>query len=81
VAFALLGLTGMLGGPSNVPFGLLLMAWFALSLAADLAACGYAMLKLNDEFRTVAAQAAGLGGKDQGAGGPPAETLTAKPPT
>ena len=56
----------MLGGPSNVPFGVLLMVWFALSLAADLAACGYAMLKLNDEFRTVAAHATGLGGKYQG---------------
>jgi hypothetical protein len=54
------------GGPSNLPFGLLLMAWFALSLAADLAACGYAMLKLNEEFRAVAAQATGLGDKYQG---------------
>jgi len=68
VVFALLGLAGMLGGPSNLPFGLLLVVWFALSLAADLAACGYAMLKLNDEFRVVAAQATGLGEKYHGWG-------------
>jgi len=37
-----------------------------LSLATDLAACGYAMLKLNDEFRAIAAHATGLGGKYQG---------------
>jgi len=66
VAFALLGLAGLLGGPSKLPLGLLLLAWFTLSLAADLAACGYAMLKLNDEFRAVAAQASGLGDKYQG---------------
>lgn len=65
VAFGLLGLAGMLGGPSNLPFGLLLLAWFVLGMAANLAACGYAMLKLNDEFRAVAAHATGLGGRYQ----------------
>jgi len=63
VTFALLGLAGLLGGPSNIPFGVLLAAWFVLSLATDLAACGYVMLKLNEEFRTVIADATGSGGK------------------
>lgn len=63
VAFGLLGLAGLLGGPNNLPLGWLLLGWFVFSLGADFAACGHAMLKLNNEFRAAAAKASGPGGK------------------
>jgi hypothetical protein len=57
VPLGLLGLAGLLGGPNNLPFGLLLFCWFVSSLGVDFAACGQAMLKLNNEFRAAAARA------------------------
>lgn len=54
-----LGLVGLAGGRMGMQLEPFLLGWFGLGLMVDLAGCGYAMLKLNEEFRAVVAQIAG----------------------
>lgn len=54
-----LGLVGLAGGRMGMQLEPFLLGWFGLGLMVDLAGCGYAMLKLNEEFRAVVARSAG----------------------
>jgi hypothetical protein len=73
-----LGLVGLAGGRMGSGIEPFLLGWFGLGFMVDFANCGYAMLKLNEEFRTVVGRTAGESDRAfKGLAGPRSRRLTA----